>query len=457
MKTNKLFTIILTVLFFTNLYSQNETDLDNTFNISSLTPLSNIVNVNNKYLLVAYDGTDIILVRLNNDGSIDNTFNFTGNFYSTSGSYRCIEIQNDGKIIVAGPQYNNNAKTINRFNSDGSVDASFNFSQNLSQIKAIKIQNDGKIIYGADNTGNFGRVNSDGSVDNSFVTGSNIYHSNGSFVSVQAIAIDDNNKILIGGPYNRYNGNVSNGMTRLNSDGSFDTSFNVGAGFNYDWEIVNDIEIQDDGKIIVGGGFTSFNGSYVPRIIRLNNDGTRDMTFNASVNNSVNDILIQSDGKIILGGRFTTVTGSVNKNRLCRFNIDGSVDNSFDILTGFDNQVSSITKDNNNKLVVSGSFSSYQGTTSNRLVRLFGPSVLSVNEFDMQKVKLFPNPVSDFIKVEINKSYNFKIYSLTGSLILKGNQSPNKSIDVNQLNKGLYILELETGNNNKYNYKFIKE
>jgi uncharacterized delta-60 repeat protein len=455
MKTNKLFIYIFTVLFFNNIYSQNETDLDNTFNTSSLTPLSNIININNKYLLLVYDGTDSILVRLNNDGSIDNTFNFSGNFYSSSGSYRCIEIQNDGKIVVAGPQYNNNAKTINRFNADGSSDTSFNFSQNLSQINAIKIQNDGKIIYGADNTGNFGRINSDGTEDTSFLTGSNIYHSNGSYVSVQAIEIDGNNKILIGGPYNRYNGNISNGMTRLNSDGSFDTSFNVGAGFNYDWEIVRDIEIQDDGKIIVGGGFTSFNNSYVPRIIRLNNDGTRDMTFNASVNNSVRDILIQPNGKIILGGVFTTVNGSVNKNRLCRFNIDGSVDNTFDILTGFDSPVTSIINDNNNKLLISGGFSSYQGITTNRIIRLFGPSVLSTNNSEIDKIVIFPNPVQEKIYFSNLKNVEYEIYNMLGKLVLKGNNVENE-INVNNITKGVYILKLKKGEH-IFNQKFIKE
>jgi len=159
MRRIKFFTYILTLLFFTNVFSQNEASIDNTFNTLSLTPFSNIININNKYLLLVYDGADRILLRLNNDGSIDNTFNFSGNF---DGSGK-IELQNNGKIVVAGPEYNNNSKTINRFNADGSIDTSFNFFLNLNQIRAIKIQDDGKIIYGADNTGNFGRINSDGS------------------------------------------------------------------------------------------------------------------------------------------------------------------------------------------------------------------------------------------------------------------------------------------------------
>lgn len=453
MRTIILFFYILTILFFTKVYSQNEASLDNTFNTSSLTPLSNIISINDKYLLLGYNGTSRVLVRLNNDGSFDNTFNFSGSF-SSSSSYRCIEIQNDGKIVVAGPQYNNNLKTINRFNVDGSFDNSFNFPQNLDQINAIKIQNDGKIIYGAggSNVGRFGRINTDGTHDTSFLTGSNVYHSNGTVVFVQAIEIDDNNKILIGGAYNRYNGNVSNGLTRLNSDGSFDASFNIGTGFNYDWEIVNDIEIQADSKIIVGGGFTSFNGSSVARIIRLNNNGARDLTFNATVNNSVRDILIEPNGKIILGGAFTTVNG-LNKNRLCRFNVDGTIDSTFDILTGFDNYVNNLSMDNNYKLMVAGSFNSYQSISSNKLIRLLGQSVLSADNLEIDRIIIYPNPVKDILFIENNEKFEYEIFDISGKQIINGNDN---QINVNSLEKGIYIFKL-IKKEKVLTQKFIKE
>lgn len=360
MKTINFLIYSITLLFSINNYSQNEADLDNTFTPTSLNPSSNIININNQYLIIS-NSTNRMLVKLNNDGSVDNTFNFTGNFGSGKA---IIEMQNDGKIVVAGPQYNNNNKSINRFNSDGTIDNSFNLFQNIPQLNTIKIQNDGKILFGGQNTGNFGRLNSDGSLDSTFITGSNIYHSNNTYVSIESIKIDSNNKILIGGTYNRYNGNVSNGLTRINMDGSFDNTLNIGTGFNYDWVIVKDIEIQNDGKIVVGGGFNSFNGSYVSRLIRLNSNGTKDVTFNSSANDFIYDILIQNNGKIIIGGAFTSVTGGINKNRLCRFNTDGTIDNTFDILTGFDNTVSLLFNDSNNKLIITGGFSSYQNVST---------------------------------------------------------------------------------------------
>lgn len=449
-----IFTITF-VFLSTFLYSQNGADLDNTFNNSSLTPLSRVVSVNNQYLLVANDGTDNILVRLNSDGTIDSSFNFSGSFNSVSGSYRSIELQNDGKIITGGPQFNNNSKTINRFNSDGTLDTSFSFSQNLSQINAIKIQNDGKILYGADNHRNFGRLNTDGSEDTSFITGSNISHSNLSFVSVEAIEIDNNNKILVGGTYNRYNGNVSNGLTRLNMDGTIDTSLNIGSGFNYDWVIVKDIAVQNDDKIVVGGNFTSFDGAFVRRLVRLNNDGSRDMTFTSYVDNQINDISIQQDGKILIGGYFTTINGNTTKNRLCRFNADGSIDASFDILTGFDNFINTLDLDDDNKLIVTGRFNAYQGTTSNKLIRLIGSSTLSTNEVFQDNVKIFPNPVGEELNVTVN-SFDYEIYNLVGTRIMKGSISTSNSINVNSLNQGLYFIRLDTRDFGNQVIKFLK-
>jgi hypothetical protein len=65
---------------------------------------------------------------------------------------------------------------------------------------------------------------------------------------------------------------------------------------------VNALAIQNDGKIIVGGNFTSFSGTAAYRIIRLNSDGTRDASFvvGNGFNDRVNSISIQSDGKIIV-------------------------------------------------------------------------------------------------------------------------------------------------------------
>ena len=75
--------------------------------------------------------------------------------------------------------------------------------------------------------------------------------------TINTIAIQSDGKILVGGSFTSYNGVSANRMIRLNSDGSVDESFDIGIGFN---AIVYSIAIQSDGKILVGGLFSSYNG-----------------------------------------------------------------------------------------------------------------------------------------------------------------------------------------------------
>ncbi|MFV8379565.1 T9SS type A sorting domain-containing protein [Flavobacterium sp. LB3R33] len=441
------------------LFSQNDADLDNTFNSNAQNFNSQIVENNGKIFI--YSSTYVspnyvgILYRLNNDGTIDNSFNFSGNLNS-NGYPICIEVQIDGKIIVAGAYYNSNLKSINRFNSDGTIDTSFNLYQDIANIRAIKIQNDGKIIYGGYRPNNFGRINSDGFNDTTFLTGTNIYHSTGNNnIGITCIKIDNNGKILIGGNYDRYNGTSTSGLTRLNNDGSIDNSLTTGTGFNFDWVIVKDIELQSNGKIIVGGGFSSYNGSSATRLIRINSNGTKDITFNPAVNDIVNDIEIQTDGKIIVGGDFTIATGGISKNRLCRFNIDGTIDNTFNILTGFNNRITDITINSSNKILIGGSYTTYQGNVVNNIIRLKGTSNLSNEYFEQNKIKIYPNPVKETIYISNTTKMEYEIFDVLGKIVLKGSGNVNQ-INVNSLTKGIYFLKLKN-EANTINQKFIKE
>ncbi|MEN6615552.1 MAG: delta-60 repeat domain-containing protein, partial [Syntrophorhabdus sp.] len=89
-----------------------------------------------------------------------------------------------------------------------------------------------------------------------------------------------------------------------------------------------DIELQPDGKIIVGGDFTSIDNTRKNRIARLNASGSVDTLFNPDINGTVYSIDIQPDGKIIAGGNFTLVNHGA-RSRIVRLNPDGSVDPSF--------------------------------------------------------------------------------------------------------------------------------
>lgn len=167
----------------------------------------------------------------------------------------------------------------------------------------------------------------------------------------------------------------------ISTAGLVDISFPQGIGYGFDKD-VHDIKLQTDGKILISGDFEhyDYNGSIFisPYFLRLNTDGTYDSTFDITVgssgfNQSVRTIYIQNDGKILAGGLFTQLTRNgvtYNVNRIIRFNIDGTVDNTFISGLGFNDDVLKIEVLNNNKIIVVGRFTQYDGNSYNRVVRL---------------------------------------------------------------------------------------
>jgi uncharacterized delta-60 repeat protein len=185
---------------------------------------------------------------------------------------------------------------------------------------------------------------------------------------VNCICLDSNGKILVGGTFTFHNGTTSNRIIRLNPDGSRDTSFNIGTGFN---NAISSICLDSDNKILLAGNFTSYNGITLNRIIRLNPDGSVDSTFNigSGFNTQINSICLDSDGKILVAGAFNSYN-FFTINRIIRLNPDGSRDTSFNIGTGFNGNVTSMCLDSDDKILVAGNFTSYNGITSNRIIRL---------------------------------------------------------------------------------------
>lgn len=142
----------------------------------------------------------------------------------------------------------------------------------------------------------------------------------------------------------------------------------MGSGTN---EYVYTVSVLADDKIYVGGGFTTYNGVNVGHFTRLNPDGTRDTSFAAGTpgNNSVLTHAVQSDGKIVIGGYFTTYVGN-SRPRIARLNVNGSLDSTFIVGTGLNNYPLTMVAQPNGKILVGGAFTTYNGATVNRLVRL---------------------------------------------------------------------------------------
>lgn len=311
------------------------------------------------------NGVEGFILRYTNSGQIDSTFEYEG--IDRSWIYS-LAIQPDGKIVFSGmqgviPDDHVSRNCVKRLLINGKTDSTFfevnKVTERTSVTYTISVQPDGKIVAGGlfqnINTyeaANLIRLNADGIPDITFnkTTGAN--------GSIRATAVQKNGKILIGGNFYTYQFKFRNHIARLTKDGKLDNSFDPGDGANGP---VYAIAVQSNNKILIGGDFTSYNGAFVNNIVRLNSDGSLDTDFHigTGVNGVVNSIKIQSDGKILLGGEFPKING-INCNMLARLNADGTIDNTFQaptILNGhYYTAINDILILPSNKLIIGGNF-----------------------------------------------------------------------------------------------------
>jgi uncharacterized delta-60 repeat protein len=235
----------------------------------------------------------------------------------------------------------------------GSVDPTFNASvtEGYGYVSRTLTQTDGKILaFGSFQRANGARFNNivrfnaDGTLDAAFSVGS------GANGSIEEAVLQTDGKIIIGGNFTSFNGVAINRLARLNPDGSLDPTFNPAVNFtNY----IEEIAIQPDGKILVAAALAGSPAA--SRIFRLASDGSLDPGFqnNLEVSGGVNSIVLAADSKILVGGSFSTIAGSA-KPGLARLNADGTVDNAF--TASIAASISKIIIEPDGKLLLAGSF-----------------------------------------------------------------------------------------------------
>jgi uncharacterized delta-60 repeat protein len=295
--------------------------------------------------------------------------------------------QPDGKILIAGNFTNYGGVQrlkIARLNSDRTLDTSFNPGTSVGTDKTIEklvLQPDGKILiagnfteYGGVARTKIARLNADGSLDTSFTSGfSSAAASNPTQMEViSSIVVQPDGKMLVGGRFTSYNGTTIHHLLRLNSDGSLDTNFNSANGLNNGREAnrILALALQPDGKLLIGGDFTQYGGVGRNNIARLNADGSLDTNFDpgAGAQGQVNVLTLQTDGKIMVGGSFLTFNNQFDPN-IARLNANGSVDTGF--VSGYPNAGPTFIEVlPNGKYLMGGYFSGYGGCSSERLVQI---------------------------------------------------------------------------------------
>jgi len=452
----------------------------------------------------SYNGLnyDFGVVRYNDNGSLDTTFGVNGKVITDFGNDfpKAMAIQSDGKILVAGVNFSSSSLkfAVVRYNIDGSLDTTFdtdgkvttNYNGSDCHAYALALQSDGKIVLAGDARNGSGylgfaamRYNTDGSLDTSFGTNGKVFTLFGApgvtSDSANAVAIQNDGKIVLVGSSFLYS--PSPGLSRFaalryNADGSLDTSFDNDGMLTSSFGAFNDegtsLAIQNDGKLVIGANSSlAQNGTEIFAMARLNTDGSFDTTFDSdgklttpigTFSNGLHSTILQADGKILVAG----YSNSLNNNvfTIVRYNIDGSLDTSFDT-DGIVNSISDsstyagaydLAIQNDGKIVASGKLNN-----GFAVVRYNNPS-LSTNTFDYQTVNISiaPNPFS--FQTTFQSSIPFEnarllVYNSLGQLIKTINNINGLQVTLSRDNlpNGLYFAHIMQGNKSIGSQKLV--
>jgi uncharacterized delta-60 repeat protein len=412
-------------------------------------PSSVLVQADNKIIVAGYSSTwdgfsvnsifsQVSLIRLLPSGGIDSTFGNNGTFEFDFNPADCaavaLALQSDGKIIIIGNYYNGaSAKVlVIRISVNGIIDASFgNNGYTLLQLDSTVynddeatscvIQPDDKILIGVITRSSlssgrlFGlcRLNANGSIDTSFgingVVKTDIPNQGNDYTL--ALALQNDGKIIQAGSCKN---SKMMALCRYNQDGSLDASFanqgidtlNISGGN----DVIQDLLIQDDGRIIVAG-----NKSSSACLLRLTQNGLLDTTFNhtgitlygTASGEAFTEVLVMNPNKIIAAG-YAKDTANVNQ----------------------------FTAVSYHSLLHTGIKETQ--TTSNEIVAYPNPAQQQIN----------------FTQVQANTQIN--IYNTQGQQILSATGS--KSINISSLSQGLYLFTITNSKQELlYTGKFVKE
>jgi uncharacterized delta-60 repeat protein len=319
------------------------------------------------------------IARFNFNGSLDTSFDpGTG----ADAEITAAVLQPDGRIVVAGLFTSFNGfmhKGVCRLNTNGSVDQTFGLGAGIDNAAlALALQSDGRILVGGQFSQvdltqrfNLARLNTNGSVDLTFDPG------NGPSGDVNAIVIQPDGAIIIGGTFIGYNGFARGGIARVLANGVLDPSFDSGVGTGGN---VFALALQHNGQIVLGGRFVQYAGINRTFIARVFSNGSLDLGFNPVPDDWVQSLAVEPDDRILVGGFFTVING-VGRSRIARLNTTGSVDTTFDpglgclgSLTNDATQVRSIALQLFGRVLAGGVFTSYDNSIRFNIVRLFDGS-----------------------------------------------------------------------------------
>lgn len=329
------------------------------------------------------------VARLLPDGSADSTFDLgagldAGNTNQVGFRVRSLQVVATGKILIGGrfggvqgqPRH-----CVALLNPDGSLDPTFHAQVGADNaVSSVARRSDGTYVivgdfsyYNGTPRHGIAALNPDGTLDAGFDPGAGLFPTTPNNGDAKSVAVLPDGRVLVGGRFTTFDGIPRGGIARILPDGSLDSTFDPGGG-QID---VDDIVVLPDGRVLIGGSFSEYAGTPRRSIARILPDGSSDPTFDPGLGaqGRVRALHVLADGRILLAGNFTSYDG-VSRARVARILPDGALDPTFDPGAGSPVELRSISTQADGKILIVGGFAAFNGLPRRGLVRLdFGGGV----------------------------------------------------------------------------------
>jgi uncharacterized delta-60 repeat protein len=448
-----------------------------------------VIQPDGKIIVTGASGTgpndDIAVVRYNTDGTLDNTFDSDGIVTTPIGLDDvgfAPALQTDGKIVVAGYTGDNGTAydiVVLRYNVDGSLDNTFD-TDGIAVTDfgaedrgySVAIQTDGKIVVSGSvhNGTNFDiavvRYNTDGSLDNTFDGDGKLVTPIGTNDHGYDVVIQTNGRIVVAG--RSFSGTSWDfALVRYDTNGALDNTFG-GTGIvttdiiTSSYDIGNSIALQGDGKLVVSG--YTYVGSFTDvSVARYHTDGSLDNTFDGDgklttsigiENDQSFGVAVQTNGKIVAS--CSTNDGTYSNFGVVRYNTDGSLDNTFDgdgkVVTSVDtflNASYAVAIQSDGKIVAAGFSFVGGGSNDFSVARYHGDPITSgMENIEVMDLNIYPNPAHMCFTIQTAKINDEKltctIVNSMGQQVYRCQMDPGElKMNIQSLIAGIYTIIVE--------------
>lgn len=413
------------------------------------------------------------------DLSLNTSFSSTGPDSSTDNIQSMVTLPS-GEIIVVGKFAGfggvTYARGIARIMPNGATGSIIGVGVEAgATIYDIALQSTGHMIivgdfnfYDGFPAKNIARLNPDGSIDTSFYAGSVSFNGTPYSVAVQT----STNNIIVGGSFTTYQGNSAPGIIRLLAGAVQDPSFTTGPGIAPAGSYIDEVLVSGN-DIFIGGSFASYASMPRKNLAKLTFNGAPVSSFGFATGFSapVRALAIQQvpssfSGNIgsynlYVGGEFTSYNGVPVNYLTCLNAVNGQTNTQFDGGSEFNNFVYAIQPEKNDlKILIGGSFTTYNGTSAQRITRIFpGYGAGNTGQNQMRQaltdeplttssITIYPNPSEGLFNIDFKgydeQKFDITIHNTLGQLIYQGTVTPENTnqIDLTRFESGSYYITL---------------